>query len=257
LNPHLSGYPRTRLSIDPALSIAMSKLLAGLQFFQRVPRVVAYALLAALVTTALFAADGAYRWYQDRTTPVAAQEPREPSVKAPEPLPVETRHTTAASQPLTTSPEPAIVATEKPAEDRVAAEPVPNPTSGSIPNPAAAPAPSMASAPVPTQAAPQRTRPELSPQPKRQQVRRPPAKKEARDRAASRRQLPAEKPSARAAKPSAPAEKPNVYYERDTQLGFAPQLRKRTCNPATGNMPMQCYYPREGRERFPSKPIDE
>jgi hypothetical protein len=64
----------------------------------------------------------------------------------------------------------------------------------------------------------------------------------------------ATKPPARAEKPQ--AEKPSVYWERDSQLGFAPQLRKRTCNPATGQMPMQCYYPREGREKFPAKSVN-
>jgi hypothetical protein len=96
--------------------------------------------------------------------------------------------------------------------------------------------------------------------PRRPEVRSAPAKQATRERAAPRRPVQAaEKPPARAEKRAQkPAEQPNVYWERDSgsQMGFAPQLRRRTCDPASGNMPMQCYYPREGRERFPAKPVN-
>jgi hypothetical protein len=131
---------------------------------------------------------------------------------------------------------------EEPIEDRPAAAPQSNPVSGSIANPAAGSIQSATGGSV--EVAPQQVQPRLSPQPKRQQVRRLPAKQVARERAVPRRPV----------QPTKQAAKPNVYWERESQLGFAPQLRKRTCDPATGQMPMQCYYPREGRERFPAKP---
>jgi hypothetical protein len=224
----------------------MIKLPAGLQF-QKFPRVAAYAMLAALVTTALFAADGAYRWYRDPGTQVAAllpreqaPLPREQSEAAPEPAPVETQPADPPPQVLPPMPEREIVRIEEQVEDRSATAEAPNPTSGSISNPAGGDVPSAASASV--EVAPRQVQPKPSRQLKRQQVRRLPAKQAARERARPRR--------------PAQAEKPNVYWERDTQLGFAPQIRKRTCNPATGHMPMQCYYPREGRERFPAKPLN-
>jgi hypothetical protein len=222
----------------------MIRLPEGLPF-QRFPRLIAYAMLAALVSTILLAADGAYRWYRDAGTQVAEPSTPERSVQAPEPVPAETRQ---ADSP---APVPAreLVGVAEQAEGRPDAGPVPNPISGSVPNPATGPLPGTAAGPVPDQTAPQRTQTKSSRQPKRQQARQRPAKQEPRDRAAQRRPVQAEKPPAQAANP-------NVYYERDTQLGFAPQLTKRTCNPATGQMPMQCYYPREGRERFPAKPLD-
>jgi hypothetical protein len=106
----------------------------------------------------------------------------------------------------------------------------------------------IAAGPVPDQTPAQRTQPKSSDSAKRQQRARPPAKPTATDRATPRR------PDRAATPPQ--TQPPNVYYESDSQLGFAPQLRTRTCNPATGQMPMQCYYPREGRERFPAKPLD-
>jgi hypothetical protein len=219
----------------------MVRLPAGLQF-QRYPRVVAYALLAALVSTALLAADGAYRWYHDANTQVAEPATPERSVQVPEPAPAETKHAVAPA------PEREAVGMAQPAEERSDPAPVSNPASGSIPIPVARPATGTATAPVPQNNAAERTLAKSASQSKRQE-RRLPAKQDARERAAPQRPV-------QAAKPTAQAEKPNVYYERDSQLGFAPQLRTRTCNPATGQMPMQCYYPREGRERFPAKPLD-
>ena len=208
----------------------MIKLPAGLQF-QRFPRVVAYAMLAALVTSVLLAADGAYRWYHDASTQLATPTAREQSAQTPEPAPAETQHVGSSSQvPM---PGQEVVATEGRGEDRPAAGRASNPASVSVPIPVARPIPGNATGPVAHEAAPQHTQPNASQQPKRQQVRRPPAKQEARDRTAPRQPAQAEKPPAQ-------TERPNVYWERDTQLGFAPQLRKRTCNPATGQMPMQC-----------------
>jgi hypothetical protein len=209
--------------------------------------VVAYALLAALVSTVLLAADGAYRWYHDANTQVAEPATPERSVQAPEPASAEIRHAVAPSPAPV--PEREAVGIAQPAEERSDPAPVSNPANGSILIPVARPATGTATAPVPHDAAPERTQSRSASQPKRQQDRRLPAKQDTRERAAPQRPV-------QAAKPPAQAEKPNVYYERDSQLGFAPQLRTRTCNPATGQMPMQCYYPREGREQFPAKPLD-
>jgi hypothetical protein len=247
----------------------MIKLPAGLDF-QQFPRVAAYAVIAALVTAALFAADGAYRWYRVPGTQVAAQGTDLRSVETPAPTSVEAQAAApaspAASQVIAETPQPETRKVEERAETESAAPQPPNsmrgsisnPVSGSIANSAAGLVERPVAGPSPRvtvgsdDAAPQQPRPTLSQQPSRQQAR----KQAARERAAPRR------PAQAAAKPPArtvkPAEKPNVYWERDngSQLGFAPQLRKRTCNPATGQMPMQCYYPREGRERFPAKPLD-
>jgi hypothetical protein len=151
----------------------------------------------------------------------------------------------------TQEPSREVVGAARQADEQPDSGAVSDPASGSIPAPIPAPVtiPGAARGPDQNEAAPQRTRPKSSRQPKVQQGRRLPAKQAARDRATPR-------PTVRAESPAAQAAKPNVYYERDTQLGFAPQLRKRTCNPATGQMPMQCYYPREGRERFPAKAGD-
>jgi hypothetical protein len=223
----------------------MIRLPAGLQF-QRCPRVVAYALLAAVVTTLLLAADGAYRWYSD-SSPTMAEESAAPerSVQRPEAEPT-------VQQANTPVPIPAreVVGAAHQTEDRPDAVTVPNPISGSIPIPAAAPVRGTARPSVQNEAVPQRAQPKTPRQPKLQDGRRPSAKQAARESATPSRPVQA------AEKPQAEAAQPNVYYERDSQLGFASQLRKRTCNPATGQMPMQCYYPREGRERFPAKPLD-
>ncbi len=246
------------------------RLPAGLPF-QNVPRVVAYALLAAVIATVLLAADGAYHWYRDAGVQLAEQPIAEPvpeqsvsevpvperSVQAPEPA-------TAENKPAHTPPhtqgaavEPGIVGVAEQPEPQpdtapitsTAAGPTTNTAAGSIPIPAPRPTTGTATARAAEEAAPQRTEPKSSPQTRPQQARRSPARETTRERAAPRR-------SVQAARPAAPAGNPNVYYERDSQLGYAPQLRARTCNPATGQMPMQCYYPREGREQFPAKPLD-
>ena len=233
--------------------------------FQRLPRVVAYALLAAVVSAALLAADGAYRWYRDAGVQLAEQPVAEPSapepsvseaplpersVQAPaaEPAAAETKQAVAPSEAAPV-PQPEAVGIAQPAEEKPEAVQAANPASASIPIPAARPTTGTTTAAVPEDAAPERTEPKSSQQPRRQQVRRPPAKQDTRERAAPRAPV-------QAARPPAQPAGPNVYYERDSQLGFAPQLRARTCNPATGQMPMQCYYPREGREQFPAKPLD-
>jgi hypothetical protein len=232
------------------------RLPAGLPF-QRCPRVVAYALLAASVATMLLAADGAYRWYHDAGTQVAEPSVPEPSVpersvQAPEPAAAETRHADSPPQTQGAAAKREVVGVAEQPETQPDVVPLSNPAAGSIPNPAAAPNTGTAAARAPDEtrrSEPRRTEPKSSQQAKTQQGRRSPAKQATSDRAAPRRPV-------QAARPPAPAANPNVYYERDSQLGFAPQLRKRTCNPATGQMPMQCYYPREGRERFPAKPLD-
>jgi hypothetical protein len=103
------------------------------------------------------------------------------------------------------------------------------------------------------EAAPQQRQPKASKKIKRQQERRVPEKQASRDRPRKQALDDRAKPRRQERTQSA---SPNVYFERDPQLGFAAQLRQRTCNPATGNMPMQCYYPRAGRQNFPSKPLD-
>jgi hypothetical protein len=257
----------------------MIKLPAGPER-PKLTRVAAYAAIAALLTTVLFAADGTYRWFHTTRPQTATPLTGVRSVEAPGPAPVETQAATPPVQVVPEAPKPeANRIEERPAAAQAAAAaggPVSNPA-GSIPpanapnsdpvsgslansagsspaNPAAAPSPRLAGGS--DDAAPKQALPKLSHQPNRQQVRRPPARQAARDRAAPRRPVQAAtKPPARAEKP---AEKPNIYWERDGggQLGYAPQLRKRTCNPATGQMPMQCYYPREGRERFPARPLN-
>lgn len=221
-------------------------MITGLQLLRKVPRLVAYAMLAALVTTLLLAADGAYRWHRASGTRVASPVTPPRSADAAEPAPVEAQPATPPSEVVTRTPDREAAEIEKPIDDLARAAQMPEPASGSIAN-SAAPTPSAAGRPV--EGAPPQAQPKPSPQPKRQQVRRLPAKQAARERAAPHRPV-------QAAKQPAQAAKPNVYWERETQLGFAPQLRKRTCDPATGHMPMQCYYPREGRERFPAKPLD-
>lgn len=252
------------------LSIAMIKLPAGLEF-QKFPRVAAYAAIAALVTAALFAADGTYRWIRDTGPQVAAPLTGVRSVDVTEPAPVEKQAAHAPAQVAAETPQPETRKIEERAETPAAPQPS-NSTSGSISNPVSGSVASSAAGLVERPAAgsverpvagpsprvtngsddvaPLQPRPKLSQQPSRQQARRPSTKQAERERATPRRAVQA------AAKPPARAEKPNVYWERDSQLGFAPQLRKRTCNPATGQMPMQCYYPREGREKFPAKSVN-
>ena len=253
-----------------SLSIVMIRLPAGLQF-QKVPRVVAYALLATGVTAALFAADTAYRWYHDAGTQVASPLTSK-STEASKSAPVEaTASASPAQAEAETSKQNAVDAKgpvePKPATAQAASSsnglvptiangPVSDPAVGAIPggstsNIAGGPASEAANAPA--NVAPLQVQPSLQPKP--QQVRRLPAQQATRERAAPRRPVhAATKPPARTEKPH--SEKPNVYWESDSQLGFAPQLRKRTCNPATGQMPMQCYYPREGREKFPAKSVN-
>jgi sialidase-1 len=239
------------------------RLPAGLPF-QNCPRVVAYALLAAVITTGLLAADGAYRWYQDGGMQVAEQPITEPSapeplvsevpvpersVQAPEPATAETRHAETPPHTQGAAAAPEIVGVAEQPEPEPDTAPTTNTAAGSIPIPAPRPTTGTATARAAEEAAPQRSEPKSSPQSKPQQARRSPAKETTRERAAPRRPV-------QAARPAAQPANPNVYYERDSQLGYAPQLRARTCNPATGQMPMQCYYPREGREQFPAKPLD-
>lgn len=234
------------------------RLLAGLTF-QNCPRVVAYALIAAVVAAGLLAADGAYRWYQDAGVQVAEPLAPEPpvsevpaptqSVQAPEAATAGTRSDTPPHTQGAAAERGIVDVAQQPQRqpEKAAAT---NTAAGSVPIPAPRPATGTASARAPEETAPPRAEPKSSPQAKPQQARRSPAREETRERAAPR------PPVQAATRPPAPAANPNVYYERDSQLGFAPQLRARTCNPATGQMPMQCYYPREGREQFPAKPLD-
>ncbi len=210
----------------------MVKLPENLKF-KSVPRLAIYAVLAALATTALFAADGAYRGYRETSTQAAVPQ----SVATPQPAPVEARPAVAPSPGLPAEPEAARIETQ--AEDRLASDSIPNPDA--FTKPTGDPVSDTANNSAPHNDAPRLVQPKPSKQPK-QQARRLPAKPADRNRTTSVR-------------PSQ-AEKPNVYWERDSQLGFAPQLTKRICDPATGHMPMQCYYPREGRQRFPARPLN-
>jgi len=244
----------------------MIKLPAG----PELRRVAAYAAIAALVTGALFAADSAYRWYGATDAQVAAPVTDKTSVKTFEAAPVEA----AASIPAPSPQAETAKAEQRPEAQPVAAQ-APSPAGGptaatpSASGPALATVPSGAIPASVTGIAPetearsvdvtlQNAQPPLPPS--RPELRTPSAKQITRERAAQRRPVQAaEKPVARVGRPAKqPAELPNVYWERDegSQLGFAPQLRKKTCDPATGQMPMQCYYPREGRERFPAKPLN-
>jgi len=236
------------------------RLLAGLTF-QNCPRVVAYALIAAVVAAGVLAADGAYRWYRDAGVQVAEPSAPEPAVseapvraetaEAPEPATAGTRHADTPPHTQGAAAEPGTVGVAQQPERQPEKAPARNTAAGSIPIPAPRPATGTATARAPQEAAtPQRAEPKSSPQARPQQARRSPTREDTRERAAPR------PPVQAATRPPAPAANPNVYYERDSQLGYAPQLRARTCNPATGQMPMQCYYPREGREQFPAKPLD-
>lgn len=229
----------------------MTRFLALLQH-PALPRAALYALSAALVTTALFAADSAYRFY-DTKLKVAVPLPKERPIQLSEPRRIEIPAAKPQTQASNAAPEqPAQLSGPeltgvRPADDRVASGSVPIPPSGSFTQ-------NTVGNPAPAQSAPQRKPTKASRQieaPKqiKPQVRRAPEKQ-----AAARAKQPAND-SATPRRQAQPAG-PNVYFERDTQLGFAPQLRKRTCNAAAGNMPMQCYYPRQGREKFPSKPLD-
>jgi hypothetical protein len=255
--------------------------------FEGLARVTTYAAIAALVTGTLFAADAAYRRYHGAGTQVAVPATVERSVEVAEPAPANTPPANTPSQATAETPEPKAGAVEEPAAERSATTQVPaaaavndaiadaaegqNATVGTIPggttpggttpgrlnaNAANPAVPGLASAPA--EVAPQHAQPPLPP--RRPDARNLPEKQAPRERAAPRR--PAQAATKRPVRAEAPAEKPadrpNVYWERegDSQLGFAPQLRRRTCDPATGNMPMQCYYPREGRERFPAKPVN-
>jgi hypothetical protein len=192
----------------------------------------------------------------------------EKSIQALEPAAAETQLADSPSQaPVPVQKREVVGIGEKPAnqpdmsqapgsEPNPAVGAIPNRAVNAIPNPVPRPVAATATGPVAGDDAPERTQPRASPQSKPQRARRLPAKEATRERTPPRRPVQAATVPAQAAKPAAQAEKPNVYYERDSQLGFAPQLTKRTCNPATGQMPMQCYYPREGRERFPVKPLD-
>jgi hypothetical protein len=221
-------------------------MITGLQLLRRIPRLVAYAMLAALVTTVLLAADGAYRWHRESGTRVASPLKAERPVDAPDPEPVDAQPAIPASPVVTRMPGRDAEEIERPVDDQARAARMPEPASGSIADPAAHPPAAVRSS---VDVAPPQAQPRPSPQPGRQQLRRLPAKEAARDRATPHRAAPARKPPVQSAQP-------NVYWERENQLGFAPQLRKRTCDPATGHMPMQCYYPREGRERFPARPLE-
>jgi hypothetical protein len=250
----------------------MIRLPAALEF-RSLARLAAYAVLAALVTAALFAADGAYRWFQDPPVQVAAPTTGERSGDAA---------ATAEAQPakpspvLATSPQPETARAEDRATEGSVSAGVQEPASGSISRPAGAAVadgavsaiPNIAVAPKPDAVSPVSKAPSAPADiargsaqpplpPRRPELRTAPAKQATtRERAAPRRPVQAATtPPQHAEKPT---EKPNVYWERDgdSQLGFAPSLRRRTCDPATGHMPMQCYYPRESRDQFPAKPLD-
>ncbi|MFZ5693558.1 MAG: hypothetical protein ACOY5F_20180 [Pseudomonadota bacterium] len=247
----------------------MIKLPAGLQ------RAAAYAAIAALVTGVLFAVDGAYRWYDASRTHMPAPFAAGRTAETPDPAPAEAVATATPAQgpeaPLhaetkTVEPpsevRPITAQTPNPAGDPApASQSVSNRTVTAVPN-GSSPNAAVGIAPDATaqsaQAAPQIAQPPLPPS--RPELRTQPAREAMPERAAPRRPVQAAEQPVRSQKRAQkkPAEQPNVYWERDdgSQLGFAPQLRKRTCDPATGQMPMQCYYPREGRERFPAKPLN-
>jgi hypothetical protein len=256
----------------------MIKLPAGLEL----RRLAAYAAIAALVTGVLFAADGAYRWYGAESAQITPPSMTEQTAAAPKATPMSAPMAAPAEPSAASAPaqNPAVPSAETAKAEKRFEEPsataqAPSPAGGptaatpSASGPALATVPSGAIPPSVTGIAPetetrsvdvtlQNAPPPLPPS--RQELRTPSAKQITRERAAQRRTVQAaEKPVARAGRPAKqPAELPNVYWERDegSQLGFAPQLRKKTCDPATGQMPMQCYYPREGRERFPAKPLN-
>lgn len=239
--------------------------------FQRLPRVVVYAALAAFVTTALFAAEGAYRWSVGGSGTRVTAPPEKRAAKAPDPAPVAGTSGvgTAASPAPAASPQtsaqnpdsvlqPVLTPTVPVRTATVPVEPAPVPSFSP-----ALPAQTHAATPETTRIEPRPdtrggtlanterspARPVITPRQKPQKAAQQRTRREAR-------RAPAKQPAVQArasAQKRTPAPGPNVYYERDSQLGFAPQLRKRICNPATGQMPMQCYYPREGRERFPAK----
>lgn len=204
------------------------------------PRVAVYAMAAVLVTGALFAADAGYRWYQDSSKQAAAPLIPAHIAEAAEPSPIEPPRSLPQPEASVAIPEREVVTVEETIDQHPVNGSVPIPAPGSFVQPAASP---------------QHKEPEAAPQ-QRQDVQRPPAKRSVQDRAKARRPAQTAKPRIRAKNRPVRAQEPNVYWERDNQLGFAPQLRKRTCNPATGHMPMQCYYPRQGREQFPAKSVD-
>lgn len=242
----------------------MIRLPAGPDF-QRFPRVAVYAALAALVTTALFAAEGAYHWYADSGTAVTVPAAHVDAAKVPDPAPAVTSPVPAVSEAAVQAPAsilpPTLTPTVPVPTRALSAEPAPGPSirpadpaqtlihaaapqSAGIEakpgvKPFDAPIANTGREPVRPAIAPRQKPQKATQQRKKQEARRPPAKQPVQARASTPRRT--------------PAPQPNVYFERDSQLGFAPQLRKRMCNPATGQMPMQCYYPREGRERFPAK----
>lgn len=247
----------------------MIKFLAGLEL----RRVAAYAAIAALVTGALFAADGAYRWYGASPSQMSAPSVHEPTAtETPKPA------SAAAADTPTQIPAPAMQAgtkaTEQPSDVRPITVQRSSPDRGAVTVRESATASTQDGSNVSTSTAATVIMPEAVPQsaqgaphiaqpplpPARPALRTPTATQDSRERPAARRPVhAAENPPARAEKSARkPVEQPNVYWERDSgsQLGFAPQLRKKTCDPATGRMPMQCYYPREGRERFPAKPLN-
>jgi hypothetical protein len=213
------------------------------------------------VTGALFAADSAYRWYSDAAPQMAAPVTGEPPAETAAQAPAETaislspggdaaqtsdQQTAATGTSMPANPIVNVPVAPAPAPSTVAAAPE-LPTSNPV---NAGPDILPRSADV---AAPQ-SRPPLPP--RRPETANTRARQATRERAAPRRPVrAAERPPVRAENRD---EQPNVYWERDSgsQLGFAPQLRRKTCDPTTGQMPMQCYYPREGRERFPAKPLN-
>ncbi|MGV3634281.1 MAG: hypothetical protein ACO1NY_08005 [Pseudorhodoplanes sp.] len=252
----------------------MIKLPAGLHF-QNVPRVATYAAIAALVTGALFAVDSVYRWYDENAQVLAPTRDR--SVAATKPAPAEAA--APAQGPAAASAGTGMA--EKRSEEGPVTAQTPNPVGSTTAGPkgpsalepavAAAPGNSASNAVIgvapketarSADVAPHTAQPALPPI--RPELSTPPARQVTREPTAPRRPVQAaEKPPVRTEKPAKQrseqrAEQPNVYWEQDggSQLGFAPQLRKKTCDPATGQMPMQCYYPREGRERFPARPAN-
>jgi hypothetical protein len=227
-------------------------------------RIAGYALAAAVITTTLFAAERAYRSSHDTTAPLANAEPSEQSAGLQQADTPPAQPVPQLQQALTPPAEPArpqtpgqdfATAQDLRGEPPIVAQP-PLPAQGFTAQPPASllpasPAARTASGPEDDDAAEIRkpqAKPKALPKAKPRHARQLPAKQATRTNAAPRRAA-----AAKPAKPATRAERPNVYFERESQLGFAPQLRSRICNPATGQMPMQCYYPREGRERFPAK----
>lgn len=268
MNPYVSSQEaakiRTGSDKTKRPSIVMRELPANPSFWT-VRRAAAYALLAAFVTAGLLAAESAYRWHRDASVEVAG------SNAAPPAAPAQPGDRDPASASLAGAPETeATASADAVAEDAISGsvQTLQGDTRAVAQN--AVPAAAANSAPeTPVPSAGRALQDAMTPLPPRRPQIGNAASKQAEPRNAAPRQTLREPAAPRRAtreaarppaRPAAPqrAAAPNVYFEReaDGQLGFAPQLRRRTCDAASGNMPMQCYYPRQGREQFPAKPVN-